>query len=68
MGPLHSVLLILGIGDAKAHAAVWWCELVRRVCCAGAPSSVEVTECPKHKKNPEVGTKKVLTLNKVRNT
>lgn len=31
----------------------------------GAPAAVEVTEGPKHKKNPAVGNKKILKLNKV---
>jgi hypothetical protein len=33
--------------------------------CAGAPASVQSDEVPKHKKNPSVGTKKLLKLNKV---
>lgn len=33
--------------------------------CAGAPASVESDEVPKHKKNPSVGTKKLLKFNKV---
>lgn len=32
---------------------------------AGAPATLEVSEIPKHKKNPSVGTKKLLQLNKV---
>jgi glutamyl/glutaminyl-tRNA synthetase len=35
------------------------------VTITGAPAAVEATEGPKHKKNPAVGTKKILKLNKV---
>jgi hypothetical protein len=49
--------------------AAWLlCLTAHSRCCvlpAGAPTSLEVSEIPKHKKNPAVGTKKLLQLNKV---
>jgi glutamyl/glutaminyl-tRNA synthetase len=49
---------------APRHTAVMSAGRVP-VTITGAPDAVEVTEGPKHKKNPAVGTKKVLKLNRV---
>lgn len=51
---MHTLVLRLG---AHIH--------LLRALPAGAPATLEVSEIPKHKKNPAVGTKKLLQLNKV---